>query len=57
MSLQCLREIEKRKPTCEAVNCNDIGTERIVLSAGKYGYITLFVCRKCTSKFQEDNDS
>jgi hypothetical protein len=54
MSIQCLREIEKRKPICEAVDCNNIGTKRIVLSVGKFGVIELLVCSNCVPKFKED---
>jgi hypothetical protein len=54
MPIQCLREIEKSKPICEAVDCNDIGTERIDLSAGKFGVIELLVCSNCVLKFKED---
>jgi hypothetical protein len=39
---------------CDAANCKNKATEKIEVGAGKYGYLTLFVCRNCTSKFQED---
>jgi hypothetical protein len=40
--------------TCDAVDCISEPTEKIQVSAGKHGFITLFVCDKCISKFLED---
>jgi hypothetical protein len=39
--------------TCDAIDCISEPTEKIQVSAGKYGFITLFVCSKCISKFLE----
>ena len=36
---------------CEAVDCNGKATEEIEVSAGKHGFIILFVCNNCISKF------
>ena len=38
---------------CEALGCEQDATERIVVSAGKFGGIGLSVCLKCVSKFLE----
>jgi len=36
---------------CEAADCNNEATEKIEVFAGKHGFITLFVCNNCISKF------
>jgi hypothetical protein len=39
------------KRICEAVDCECEATEQVEISAGKHGFITLFVCNNCISKF------
>jgi hypothetical protein len=39
---------------CDAADCNNEATEQIEVSAGKHGFITLFVCNNCISKFLGD---
>ena len=43
--------IDSKSRICEAVECECKATEQIAVRAGKDGYITLFVCRNCVSKF------
>jgi hypothetical protein len=38
---------------CEAADCEQLATEQIDVSAGKFGTVKLFVCPKCVGKFQE----
>ncbi|WP_415311077.1 hypothetical protein [Candidatus Nitrosocosmicus sp. FF01] len=36
---------------CEAIFCDFEATEKISLSAGKFGTLEFFVCKKCIDKF------
>ena len=38
---------------CEAAGCEQIATEQIEVSAGKFGTVTLFVCPNCVGKFTD----
>ena len=40
---------------CEAVGCNANTTENIEVPAGRFGSITISVCKKCALLFQERN--
>ncbi|MGC1132332.1 MAG: hypothetical protein WA941_05890 [Nitrososphaeraceae archaeon] len=35
---------------CEAIDCYEAATESIVLSAGKFGMLTLNLCHECAIK-------
>jgi hypothetical protein len=37
----------------EANDCTRNASEEISIEAGKYGYISLFPCKKCIPKFKE----
>ena len=38
---------------CEAVGCYEAATEAIIVSAGKFGAISLYLCHNCSiTKFQ-----
>jgi hypothetical protein len=39
---------------CDATNCEEIATEQIGISAGKFGTITLLLCKNCVVKFQDE---
>jgi hypothetical protein len=39
---------------CEAADCEQIATEQIEVSAGKYGILILSVCASCVGKFTDD---
>lgn len=36
---------------CEAVDCYETATEKVEISAGKFGIITLDLCHECLPKF------
>ena len=36
---------------CEANNCNTEATNEIKLDLGKYGQISIFLCKNCIPKF------
>lgn len=38
---------------CEAFDCNSKATAQVQVNAGKFGNITLNVCKDCVSKFEE----
>ena len=38
---------------CEAVDCSFKATEKIDISAGKFGTISLYLCSKCIGIFQK----
>jgi hypothetical protein len=40
------------KEICNAFGCSEKATEKINLSAGKFGEISLNLCDKCIKKFQ-----
>jgi hypothetical protein len=40
------------KDICNAFGCSNKSTEKIDVSVGKYGTITLEVCQFCINKFQ-----
>jgi hypothetical protein len=42
-----------KEQVCEAVDCFNKGTERIEVSAGSYGSITLYLCSGCSPQFKE----
>ena len=44
-------QLNKNIP-CEAIQCNFIATERISLSAGKFGNLEIYVCDKCVKIFK-----
>jgi hypothetical protein len=47
----CMGITNSKNRICEAVECECKATEQIAVRAGKDGYITLFVCINCVSKF------
>ena len=36
---------------CDAVDCYEASTETIIVSAGKFGTLTLNLCNECVDKF------
>jgi len=36
---------------CNCLGCHDYATKKIQVDAGKFGNISLFVCRTCLLKF------
>jgi hypothetical protein len=48
---QIIKPIDNYKQFCDAFSCEAEATEQIEVSAGKHGFITLFVCKNCISKF------
>jgi len=45
---------EVSRKICEVVDCNNDATQKLEVSAGRYGTIEILVCKSCVSKFQED---
>ncbi len=41
------------KVICNAFGCWDKATEKVNVEAGKFGLITLQVCKNCLSKFHK----
>jgi hypothetical protein len=39
------------KEICEAIGCSKHATDEIKLDVGKYGKISLFLCKNCLPKF------
>jgi hypothetical protein len=44
---------ETNKNICDASDCLSSATESIKLNAGKFGIITLKVCKKCSKLFND----
>ena len=47
------------KQICEALGCSQHATKEITVKAGRFGSITLLLCRNCVGKFidfKEDGD-
>ena len=42
---------EINKEICNAFGCSDKATEEVNVDAGKFGTITLHICKNCSSKF------
>jgi hypothetical protein len=38
---------------CDANDCTNKAYEKIIIKAGKYGHIILFLCKDCIPKFKE----
>jgi hypothetical protein len=43
----------KQRMTCDAEDCNASGTVELKIPAGKFGIVTLFVCKNCVGKFRD----
>jgi hypothetical protein len=39
---------------CEAVDCFARATDKIAVQGGKFGVISVLVCRNCIGKFQDN---
>jgi hypothetical protein len=39
------------KQICEAIGCSKPATNKISLNVGKFGRISLFLCKECLPKF------
>jgi hypothetical protein len=39
---------------CDAAGCNELATQQIEVDAGRFGTVTLFVCKYCVEKFLDD---
>jgi len=44
-------DLVKEGKTCEAEGCNASGTVELKIPAGKFGVVTLLVCKNCIGKF------
>jgi hypothetical protein len=40
------------KQSCEAIDCHNKATDEISLNVGKFGKISLFLCKNCLPKFR-----
>ena len=38
---------------CEGIDCKRSASEKIIIKAGKYGHISLFLCKNCIRIFKE----
>lgn len=45
---------ELYKDTCNKLECKNLATDEIKISAGRFGIITLRVCKDCISIFKEN---
>ena len=45
---------EVDKNICNKIECKNLATDEVKLSAGSFGIITLRVCKKCISIFKEN---
>ena len=43
------------KKICDAIECEDEAIKKIVINVGNYGFVTIFVCNNCISKFLGGN--
>jgi hypothetical protein len=50
---QTYSQLIAERITCDAADCEGIGTNEIKINAGKFGTISLFVCTSCIGKFQD----
>ena len=50
---QTYDQLINERITCNAQDCKSMGTIGIDLNAGKYGTLTLFVCKDCVTKFSD----
>ena len=41
------------KEICNATGCTKEATEQLEISAGRYGTISLLLCRPCVDKFRD----
>jgi hypothetical protein len=44
------------KAICEALDCSNKATDEISLNVGKFGRISLFLCKECLPKFNQKGD-
>lgn len=44
------------KEICNGFNCSNIATEKISVSAGIFGTISLNLCNNCVNMFKEGGD-
>ena len=42
------------KDICNKIECKNLATDEVKLSAGSFGIITLKVCKECISIFKEN---
>jgi hypothetical protein len=47
---------ELYKEICNKIECKNLATDEVKLSAGSFGIITLRVCKKCKSIFKENQN-
>ena len=50
---QTYDELVKKRIICDATGCDAAGVNKIKVNAGKFGFITLFVCPNCVGKFTD----
>lgn len=47
---------EVYKDTCNKLECKNLATDEVKISAGSFGIITLRVCRGCIGIFKENKN-
>jgi len=50
---QTYDQLITQRITCNAVGCHAVGSIEIKVNAGKFGFVTLFVCPNCVRKFTD----
>ena len=50
---QTYDQLIRKRISCNATGCQDLGSIEINLEAGRFGTITLFVCPQCVGKFKD----
>ena len=46
---------DTNKQICDALGCTENATKEIIVNAGKFGTVSLSVCKKCIRKFVPHN--
>ena len=54
MNVNILPKQEDKVTICNALGCKEKAIKEIKLEVGKYGKISLFLCRICIPKFTKD---
>jgi len=49
-----LEQEQQKQRLCDAAQCKEMATEEIKVKAGKFGFVTLYVCEGCVSKFIDE---
>jgi hypothetical protein len=46
--------IDVNKTICYVINCNNESTNQLKLDVGKFGLITIHLCKNCLPKFKTE---